>query len=58
MPGYDPSCQNCFKCMTCKGDGTVERTRSERGQVIKERVTCSTCGGVGGKPGAGTHNHP
>jgi hypothetical protein len=25
--------------------------------VIKEKVTCPTCNGVGGKPGAGPHNH-
>lgn len=57
MPGYNPSCPNCFKCMTCKGDGTVRRTRSEHGHVIEERVTCPTCRGVGGKPGAGAHDH-
>lgn len=58
MASYEPSCPNCFKCGTCRGDGTIYDTRMERGQVIKERVTCRTCGGAGGKRGAGTHNHP
>jgi DnaJ-class molecular chaperone len=57
MPGYNPNCNNCFKCMTCKGDGTVMTTKSDRGIVYRERVTCSTCNGVGGKPGAGQHDH-
>lgn len=57
MPGYNPNCDNCFKCMTCRGDGTIYETRMERGIVIKERVTCRTCNGVGGKPGAGQHSH-
>ncbi len=57
MPGYNPKCNSCFKCMTCKGDGTVYTTRSERGQVIRERATCHTCKGAGGRPGAGSHNH-
>jgi DnaJ-class molecular chaperone len=56
--GYNPNCSNCFKCMTCRGDGTVMQTRSDRGKVWKERATCPTCKGVGGKPGAGPHNHP
>lgn len=57
MPGYNPNCDNCFKCLTCRGNGSLEETRSDRGKVWKERVTCRTCNGVGGKPGAGTHNH-
>lgn len=60
MPGYDPNCPNCFKCMTCRGDGTVMQTRNvdpKNFKVITERVTCPTCNGVGGKPGAGSHNH-
>jgi DnaJ-class molecular chaperone len=57
MTGYNPNCQNCFKCMTCRGDGTIMQTKSDRGIVYKERVTCPTCKGAGGKPGAGTHNH-
>lgn len=62
MAGYDPRCPNCFKCMTCKGSGTVETTKSGQRPdksyaVWKERVTCTTCRGVGGKPGAGQHDH-
>lgn len=57
LPGYDPNCQNCFKCLTCRGDGTVYETRSDGGEVWKERVTCRTCAGRGGKPGAGMHDH-
>lgn len=59
MTGYNPRCNNCFKCGTCKGDGTIYETRSDGklDKVWKERVTCKTCKGVGGKPGAGTHDH-
>ena len=57
MPGYNPNCPNCFKCLTCKGNGSLEETRMSGGKVWKERVTCRTCGGRGGKPGAGSHNH-
>jgi DnaJ-class molecular chaperone len=57
MAGYDPSCPNCHRCGTCRGDGTVEETRSDSGKVWKERVTCRTCNGVGGRAGAGPHNH-
>jgi len=58
MPGYNPNCNNCFKCLTCHGDGTIDMTRSVGpGKVIKERVTCPTCKGAGGKPGAGPHDH-
>lgn len=57
MPGYDPNCDNCFKCLTCRGDGTVITTRMERGKVFTERVTCHTCNGAGGKPGTGRHDH-
>jgi DnaJ-class molecular chaperone len=56
MPGYNPSCPNCFKCMRCHGDGTIHQTRSDGDKVWKERVTCLTCPGVGGKPGAGMHD--
>jgi DnaJ-class molecular chaperone len=57
MPGYSPNCDNCFKCLTCRGDGTIHETRQADGRVWKERVTCPTCRGVGGKPGAGAHDH-
>lgn len=59
MTGYNPRCSNCFKCGTCKGDGTIYETRSDGklDKVWKERVTCKTCQGVGGKPGAGAHDH-
>jgi nucleoside phosphorylase len=57
MPGYNPNCNNCFKCLTCKGDGTIMLARSDRGKAWRERVTCPTCKGVGGKPGAGAHDH-
>lgn len=63
MPGYNPRCGNCFKCMTCRGNGSYEETRSGQRPdgtyaVWKETVTCRTCGGRGGKPGAGSHDHP
>lgn len=57
MPGYDPNCPNCHRCLTCRGDGTIMQTKSDRGIVYKERVTCPQCGGRGGKVGAGPHNH-
>jgi len=57
MASYDPNCPNCFKCLVCRGNGTVDETRMSNGKVWKERVTCKTCGGRGGKPGAGKHNH-
>lgn len=57
MPGYSPVCDNCFKCMTCRGNGYVDETRMSNGKVFTERVTCKTCRGVGGKPGAGAHDH-
>jgi hypothetical protein len=28
MTGYKPNCDNCFKCGTCRGNGTIEETRS------------------------------
>jgi hypothetical protein len=57
MPGYNPNCQNCMKCFTCRGDGTIMLAKSDRGKAWKERVTCPTCKGVGGKPAAGKHDH-
>jgi len=57
MTGYNPRCDNCFKCLTCKGDGTVKMPKMDRGIAYYERVTCPTCRGVGGKPGAGKHSH-
>lgn len=57
MPKYDPRCDNSFKRVTCRGDGTIRETRMERGKAWYERVTCPTCKGVGGKPGAGRHDH-
>jgi DnaJ-class molecular chaperone len=57
MPGYNPNCPNCHKCPTCRGDGTIDTTKSERGIVHKVRVTCPACDGRGGKPGPGPHNH-
>lgn len=62
MAGYNPSCNNCFKCGTCRGNGTIRETRSGQkpdGTYAHwyETVTCKTCQGVGGKPGAGAHNH-
>lgn len=57
MPGYDPNCDNCFKCMTCRGDGTIMVAKMDRGIGYRVRETCPTCKGAGGKPGAGPHNH-
>lgn len=60
MTGYDPNCNNCFKCLTCKGNGWIEQTRNvdaKKFGVIKEKVTCPTCNGAGGRLGAGPHNH-
>lgn len=63
MPGYNPNCNNCAKCNTCRGNGTIEKTVQEKASdsnktiVVKKRVTCSTCKGVGGKPMAGKHDH-
>lgn len=62
MTGYNPNCDNCFKRATCRGDGTIQEVRSGQApdgsyKHWKERVTCPTCRGVGGKAGAGKHNH-
>lgn len=59
MQGYDPNCDNCFKCLTCRGDGTVMEPKvdPESGKAWRERATCPTCKGVGGKAGAGKHDH-
>lgn len=57
MPGYDPNCDNCFKCFTCKGTGVVKRTRMDRGIAYYVDETCSGCRGAGGNPGAGQHKH-
>lgn len=62
MPGYDPRCNNCFRCSTCHGEGTVQVAKSGRGESGKpefwyERATCSSCRGAGGKPGSGKHDH-
>ncbi|NES16165.1 MULTISPECIES: hypothetical protein [Micromonospora] len=57
MPTYEPNCDNCFKCIPCKGTGVVKRTRMDRGKAYYVDETCPTCRGVGGKPGAGHHNH-
>lgn len=57
MAGYDPNCDNCFKCLYCRGDGTIYETRSHDGELSQRRVTCPECNGAGGKPGAGEHDH-
>ncbi len=57
MPSYDPRCDNCFKCLICRGNGVVKTTRMDRGKAYYVDETCKTCRGVGGKPGAGSHNH-
>lgn len=57
MAGYSPNCNNCFKCMTCRGEGYVDEPRVSGEKAWRERVTCKTCRGVGGKPGAGKHDH-
>jgi hypothetical protein len=62
MAGYNPNCDNCFKCGTCRGEGTIMKPVSRRkpdGTYVheRERVTCPTCKGVGGKVGAGSHDH-
>lgn len=57
MTGYNPNCNNCFRCLSCRGEGTVTTTRSDRGVDYRVRATCPTCKGVGGKPGAGMHDH-
>lgn len=33
------------------------QTRQDRDKVYRVRITCPTCHGVGGKPGAGKHDH-
>ena len=57
MAGYDPNCRNCHRCSTCWGQGTVKKTRMERGRVSEEKVTCHTCRGAGGRRGSGAHDH-
>ena len=59
MAGYDPNCDNCFKCLVCKGNGYVDEAfvDPDNGQAGRKRVTCTTCGGAGGKPGRGAHPH-
>jgi hypothetical protein len=62
MAGYNPRCDNCFKCMTCRGNGVVDAPTSGQGgdgryRHWMERKTCPTCRGVGGRPGAGKHDH-
>ena len=62
MPGYNPRCSNCFKCMTCGGNGTVREAKSgKKGDGTYrhwyETVTCRTCKGRGGRAGAGKHDH-
>lgn len=62
MPGYDPTCVNCYVCPICKGEGkvmmpTFANGAAGRPEFRHERVTCSTCGGARGKPGRGEHNH-
>lgn len=34
MPGYSPVCDNCFKCMTCRGNGYVDETRMSKGKAL------------------------
>lgn len=61
MQGYDPKCPNCNQCGTCHGKGQIYTTRNvdpKKFDVRKELVDCPTCKGLGGKPGAGPHNHP
>lgn len=53
MAGYNPSCPNCRKCMTCRGNGTIKETKSGRkpdGSWAHwhDTVTCRTCSGRGG----------
>jgi hypothetical protein len=62
MTGYNPNCDNCHRCGTCQGDGTVQTAKSDRGESGKpefwyERVTCSSCKGRGGSAGSGKHDH-
>ena len=57
MPGYDPNCDNCFRCVVCKGDGTVQMPKMDGERAYYVRETCSACNGAGGKPGAGRHDH-
>jgi DnaJ-class molecular chaperone len=57
MAGYNPNCNNCFKCVTCKGEGWVNKPKMDGTRAYYERATCTACNGAGGKPGAGTHNH-
>jgi hypothetical protein len=46
MLGYNPNCDNYFKCLTCKGEGNLLEAESGSGNVWKEQVTCN---GVRGK---------
>lgn len=53
MANYEPTCDACRKCMTCRGNGTIKEAQSgERPDgsyaTWYEIVTCRTCGGRGG----------
>lgn len=50
MASYDPKCNSCRMCMTCRGNGTVRETQSGQRPdgtyaVWYETATCRTCGG-------------
>lgn len=60
MPGYNSKCPNCNPCMVCHGTGQVERTHNvdpAKFKVVKVKEQCPHCGGRGGTPGPGPHNH-
>ncbi|MFT4126852.1 MAG: hypothetical protein QM662_11550 [Gordonia sp. (in: high G+C Gram-positive bacteria)] len=62
MAGYNPRCNNCHTCMSCRGNGTVmvpRRVKSSDGKMREQtiRETCPRCHGVGGWVGVGKHDH-
>lgn len=62
MTGYNPRCSNCHRCSSCRGDGTVIKVsynKDWKGNQVRDerRETCGSCRGVGGRVGAGQHDH-
>jgi hypothetical protein len=60
MAGYNPTCNSCYLCMTCRGAGTITSTGGDvapggKWVVWHEKKECPTCKGVGGKP-CGKHD--
>jgi hypothetical protein len=57
MSTYDPSCDNCFMCRRCGGNGWIDDYTYRNGEEKTERKTCPECDGRGGRRGAGEHDH-